>query len=574
MCGIVGYVGHNENVLHVLIDGLKKLEYRGYDSAGLAYVKNKKVIVKKEIGRVSNLEKVIDYSIKTNIGIAHTRWATHGKVTKTNSHPHVQGDIVLVHNGIIENYLELKEDLKLKGYKFISQTDTEVLAAFIDYYMKKNKEDIFKIIKEKIIGSYAIIFINKEEPEKLYVTKKDSPLLIGKEEDGFKIASDIVALNSNKYYLLDNYDYAIITKDNIKFNKEKELLSNDNKISDTSLGNFKHYMLKEIYEEKEVVKNIIDYYLKDKSLFEERVLDLSKYKKIDIVACGSAYHAGMIGKYILEENKDISIDVASEYRYRKALISKDTLLILISQSGETADTLACLNKASDIDTLGIVNVETSRLARETKYQMFLKCGVEVAVATTKAYFSQVLMMKLLKYRLDNKYKEALEYFNKLLTDLPKSLEFNNFEIVDLISKQKRVFFIGRLIDYAISLEASLKLKEISYINAESYPAGELKHGTISLIEKNTVVIAISTDEEMALKTNSNLIEVKARGAITVAIVKKNLKNLINADYYIETPEDIDLLSIISIQLLSYYVADKLKKEIDKPRNLAKSVTVE
>lgn len=574
MCGIVGYVGHNENVLHVLIDGLKKLEYRGYDSAGLAYVKNKKVIVKKEIGRVSNLEKVIDYSIKTNIGIAHTRWATHGKVTKTNSHPHVQGDIVLVHNGIIENYLELKEDLKLKGYKFISQTDTEVLAAFIDYYMKKNKEDIFKIIKEKIIGSYAIIFINKEEPEKLYVTKKDSPLLIGKEEDGFKIASDIVALNSNKYYLLDNYDYAIITKDNIKFNKEKELLSNDNKISDTSLGNFKHYMLKEIYEEKEVVKNIIDYYLKDKSLFEERVLDLSKYKKIDIVACGSAYHAGMIGKYILEENKDISIDVASEYRYRKTLISKDTLLILISQSGETADTLACLNKASDIDTLGIVNVETSRLARETKYQMFLKCGVEVAVATTKAYFSQVLMMKLLKYRLDNKYKEALEYFNKLLTDLPKSLEFNNFEIVNLISKQKRVFFIGRLIDYAISLEASLKLKEISYINAESYPAGELKHGTISLIEKNTVVIAISTDEEMALKTNSNLIEVKARGAITVAIVKKNLKKLINADYYIETPEDIDLLSIISIQLLSYYVADKLKKEIDKPRNLAKSVTVE
>jgi glucosamine--fructose-6-phosphate aminotransferase (isomerizing) len=574
MCGIVGYVGHNENVLHVLIDGLKKLEYRGYDSAGLAYVKNKKVIVKKEIGRVSNLEKVIDYSIKTNIGIAHTRWATHGKVTKTNSHPHVQGDIVLVHNGIIENYLELKEDLKLKGYKFISQTDTEVLAAFIDYYMKKNKEDIFKIIKEKIIGSYAIIFINKEEPEKLYVTKKDSPLLIGKEEDGFKIASDIVALNSNKYYLLDNYDYAIITKDNIKFNKEKELLSNDNKISDTSLGNFKHYMLKEIYEEKEVVKNIIDYYLKDKSLFEKRVLDLSKYKKIDIVACGSAYHAGMIGKYILEENKDIAIDVASEYRYRKTLISKDTLLILISQSGETADTLACLNKASDIDTLGIVNVETSRLARETKYQMFLKCGVEVAVATTKAYFSQVLMMKLLKYRLDNKYKEALEYFNKLLTDLPKSLEFNNFEIVDLISKQKRVFFIGRLIDYAISLEASLKLKEISYINAESYPAGELKHGTISLIEKNTVVIAISTDEEMALKTNSNLIEVKARGAITVAIVKKNLKKLINADYYIETPEDIDLLSIISIQLLSYYVADKLKKEIDKPRNLAKSVTVE
>ena len=562
MCGIVGYVGHNENVLHVLIDGLKKLEYRGYDSAGLAYVKNKKVIVKKEIGRVSNLEKVIDYSIKTNIGIAHTRWATHGKVTKTNSHPHVQGDIVLVHNGIIENYLELKEDLKLKGYKFISQTDTEVLAAFIDYYMKKNKEDIFKIIKEKIIGSYAIIFINKEEPEKLYVTKKDSPLLIGKEEDGFKIASDIVALNSNKYYLLDNYDYAIITKDNIKFNKEKELLSNDNKISDTSLGNFKHYMLKEIYEEKEVVKNIIDYYLKDKSLFEKRVLDLSKYKKIDIVACGSAYHAGMIGKYILEENKDIVIDVASEYRYRKTLISKDTLLILISQSGETAD------------TLGIVNVETSRLARETKYQMFLKCGVEVAVATTKAYFSQVLMMKLLKYRLDNKYKEALEYFNKLLTDLPKSLEFNNFEIVDLISKQKRVFFIGRLIDYAISLEASLKLKEISYINAESYPAGELKHGTISLIEKNTVVIAISTDEEMALKTNSNLIEVKARGAITIAIVKKNLKKLINADYYIETPEDIDLLSIISIQLLSYYVADKLKKEIDKPRNLAKSVTVE
>ena len=574
MCGIVGYVGHNENVLHVLIDGLKKLEYRGYDSAGLAYVKNKKVIVKKEIGRVSNLEKVIDYSIKTNIGIAHTRWATHGKVTKTNSHPHVQGDIVLVHNGIIENYLELKEDLKLKGYKFISQTDTEVLAAFIDYYMKQNKEDIFKIIKEKIIGSYAIIFINKEEPEKLYVTKKDSPLLIGKEEDGFKIASDIVALNSNKYYLLDNYDYAIITKDSIKFNKEKELLSNDNKISDTSLGNFKHYMLKEIYEEKEVVKNIIDYYLKDKSLFEKRVLDLSKYKKIDIVACGSAYHAGMIGKYILEESKDIAIDVASEYRYRKSLISKDTLLILISQSGETADTLACLNKASDIDTLGIVNVETSRLARETKYQMFLKCGVEVAVATTKAYFSQVLMMKLLKYRLDNKYKEALEYFNKLLTDLPKSLEFNNFEIVDLISKQKRVFFIGRLIDYAISLEASLKLKEISYINAESYPAGELKHGTISLIEKNTVVIAISTNEEMALKTNSNLIEVKARGAITIAIVKKNLKNLINADYYIETPEDIDLLSIISIQLLSYYVADKLKKEIDKPRNLAKSVTVE
>ena len=574
MCGIVGYVGHNENVLHVLIDGLKKLEYRGYDSAGLAYVDNKKIIIKKRVGRVSNLEKEIDYNKEANIGIAHTRWATHGKVSKINSHPHKQGNIVLVHNGIIENYLELKEDLVSKGYKFISQTDTEVLAAFIDYYMKKNKEEIFKIIKEKIIGSYAIIFIDKEEPSKLYVTKKDSPLIIGKEENGFKIASDIAALSSNKYYLLDNYDYAVITQDEIKFNKEKELLSFDKMSIDTSLGKFKHYMLKEIYEEKEVVKNIIKYYLKSKSTFEENILDLNKYKKIDIVACGSAYHAGMIGKYILEEDIDINIDVASEYRYRNQKISKDTLMILISQSGETADTLACLSKAKDIDTLGIVNVETSRLARETKYQMFLKCGIEVAVATTKAYFSQVLMMKLLKYRLDNKYEEAVKYFDKLLNNLPSSLKFSNFDEVDLISKQKRVFFIGRLIDYAISLEASLKLKEISYINAESYPAGELKHGTISLIKKNTVVVGIITDKDMALKTNSNLVEVKARDAITVAIVKKDLKNLVTADYYIETKEDIDLLSIISIQLLSYYVADKLNKEIDKPRNLAKSVTVE
>lgn len=574
MCGIVGYVGHNENLLHVLIDGLKKLEYRGYDSAGLAYVENKKIIIKKRVGRVSNLEKEIDYNKKANIGIAHTRWATHGKVSKINSHPHKQGNIVLVHNGIIENYLELKEDLVSKGYKFVSQTDTEVLAAFIDYYMKKNKKEIFKIIKEKIIGSYAIIFIDKEEPSKLYVTKKDSPLIIGKEEHGFKIASDIAALNSNKYYLLDNYDYAVITQDEIKFNKEKELLSFDKMSIDTSLGKFKHYMLKEIYEEEEVVKNIINYYLKSKSTFEENILDLNKYKKIDIVACGSAYHAGMIGKYILEEDIDINIDVASEYRYRNQKISKDTLMILISQSGETADTLACLSKAKDIDTLGIVNVKTSRLARETKYQMFLKCGIEVAVATTKAYFSQVLIMKLLKYRLDNKYEEAVNYFNKLLNNLPSSLKFDNFDIVDLISKQKRVFFIGRLIDYAISLEASLKLKEISYINAESYPAGELKHGTISLIEKNTVVVGIITDKDMALKTNSNLVEVKARDAITVAIVKRDLKNLVTADYYIETKEDIDLLIIIRIQLLSYYVADKLNKEIDKPRNLAKSVTVE
>ena len=574
MCGIVGYVGHKENVLHVLIDGLKKLEYRGYDSSGLAYVKNKKVIVKKEVGRVSNLEKKINTLEKTNIGIAHTRWATHGNVTKTNSHPHKEGDIVLVHNGIIENYLELKTKLIDKGYKFISQTDTEVLAAFIDYYMKKDKENIFKIIKEKIIGSYAIIFIDKKEPNKLYVMKKDSPLIIGKEEDGFKIASDIAALESNKYYLLDNYDYAVITKDDIKFNKEKELLTFDKKNNDSNLGNFKHYMLKEIYEEENVVKNIINYYLKDEETFLKRVINLNNYDKIDIVACGSAYHAGMIGKYILEDKLDVRIDVASEYRYRKHLDFKNSLLILISQSGETADTLACLSNDKNIDSLGIVNVETSRLARETKYQMFLRCGSEVAVATTKAYLSQVLMMKLLRYRLDNDYQKALEYFNKLLINIPKNLKFNYEEIIKLIAKQKKVFFIGRLIDYAISLEASLKLKEISYINAESYPAGELKHGTISLIEKNTVVIGIITDEEMALKTSSNLIEVKARGAITIAVVKKNLKELVKADYYIETPEEVDLLTIIKIQLLSYYVADLLNREIDKPRNLAKSVTVE
>lgn len=574
MCGIVGYVGHNEDVLHVLIDGLKTLEYRGYDSSGLAYIENNKVIVKKEVGRVSNLEKLIDYSIKSNIGIAHTRWATHGKVTKINSHPHISGNIVLVHNGIIENYLELKEDLISKGYKFFSQTDTEVLAAFIDYYIKKDKNNIFNIIKEKIIGSYAMIFINKDEKDKLYVTKKDSPLIIGKEKNGYKIASDIAALSDNKYYLLDNYDSAVITKDDIKFNKEKELLTFDKKNNDISLGNFKHYMLKEIYDQEIVIKNIIEYYLKDKKTFKEKVLDLNKYKKIDIVACGSAYHAGMIGKYILEENKDINIDVASEYRYRNQFISKDTLMILISQSGETADTLACLYRVKDIDTLGIVNVENSRLARETKYQMFLKCGTEVAVATTKAYFSQVLMIKLLKYRLDDNYEEAVEYFNKLCVLLANILNNKYEEVVNLISKQKRIFFIGRLIDYAISLEAALKLKEISYINAETYPAGELKHGTISLIEKNTVVVGIITDKNMALKTNSNLVEVKARGAITVAIVKKDLKDLIAADYYIETSEQIDILAIISIQLIAYYVADKLNREIDKPRNLAKSVTVE
>ena len=307
---------------------------------------------------------------------------------------------------------------------------------------------------------------------------------------------------------------------------------------------------------------------------EEVLINLNNYDKIDIVACGSAYHAGMIGKYILEDKLDVRIDVASEYRYRKHLDFKNSLLILISQSGETADTLACLSNEKNIDSLGIVNVETSRLARETKYQMFLKCGSEVAVATTKAYLSQVLMMKLLRYRLDNDYQKALEYFNKLLINIPKNLKFNYEEIIKLIAKQKKVFFIGRLIDYAISLEASLKLKEISYINAESYPAGELKHGTISLIEKNTVVIGIITDEEMALKTSSNLIEVKARGAITIAVVKKNLKELVKADYYIETPEEVDLLTIIKIQLLSYYVADLLNREIDKPRNLAKSVTVE
>lgn len=587
MCGIVGYKGKNNNAIKVVIEGLENLEYRGYDSAGIAYLKESKINIEKEAGRIKNLKDKLDLEDKSNLAIGHTRWATHGIPTRTNAHPHQVGKFTMVHNGIIENYLTLKEELLKNNYTFKSDTDTEIACAYLDYLYKQEK-DILKSLQkliQVIKGSYAFGIICEDDKDHLYALRSSSPLIIALGQDENYIASDVPAIlkYTNKYLILENYEIAKISNDNVTiYNKD---LQEVNKIINTYegtyessiKGDYEHFMLKEINEEPDTFEKTINSCIENN--FKD--IDLKKYTNIHIVACGSAYHAGLVGKYLIEKFANIKVytQVASEYRYEKTFYDKNTLVILISQSGETADTLAALRKAKDnnIDTLSIVNVFASSIARESKYVIYTKAGCEIAVATTKAYLAQLTVLIALTLKLSNKQisKEEITKIKEQITNLIKKDDYKT--IANKIYEAKNIFFIGRGIDYALCMEGSLKLKEISYISSVAYQAGELKHGTISLIEENTPVIAILTEEELIKKTISNIKEVKARGANTIIITNKNIQG----DFYdekITIPKTDELfqqlLTIIPLQLIAYEVAKLNNCDIDKPRNLAKSVTVE
>ena len=591
MCGIVGYVG-KKHPREILIEGLKKLEYRGYDSSGIAIKNNDNIQIIKSTGKIKELEDKINSTelISSNLGIAHTRWATHGEANEINAHPHKVGKVTLVHNGIIENSTDLKNKLVNDGIVFRSETDTEVACAVINnYYNGNGIETITKAIRE-LKGSYAfgILF---EDSNKLYAVRKDSPLIIGIGTDENFIASDIAAIieYTNKYILLEDDEVVELSEEGVKVYKngeliEKKIETSTVSIEDADKGNYKHFMLKEIMEEPIVLQRTFNRYINDMN----NIFDVSSYEEIHIVACGSALYAGMIGKSLLEEKANIKCDVecASEYRYKKVIYDRKTLVILVSQSGETADTIAAMRKAHNegIDTLAIVNVKTSTIAREAKNKLFIEAGPEIAVATTKAYLLQVAVFSLIALKaaktknLEDNYKEILEETKNLPSKLKNIL--NDKEIFHNIGEEikdaKDAFFIGRGIDYAMCEEGSLKLKEVSYTHSDAYQAGELKHGTISLIEDNTPVFAIITKENIKDKTESNVIEVESRLAKIYTITNDpSIKNH-HFKYVVEKVSDYfqPILIVPVLQLIGYYTADVRGLDIDKPRNLAKSVTVE
>lgn len=591
MCGIIGYIG-KKNPIEFLIDGLKKLEYRGYDSSGIAIKDENSVQLIKSTGRIKNLENKINNTkvLDGNIGIAHTRWATHGMPTVANAHPHKVSKVTLVHNGIIENAEELKAKLMEEGQIFKSDTDTEVACAVINKYYTGNPISAITKATNILRGSYAfgIIF---DDQDKLYAVRKDSPLIVGIGNYENYIASDIAAIinYTNKYMLLNDNEVIELSNDNVKIykdNKEikKEVSTANISAEEADKGDYKHFMLKEIMEEPLVLARTLNKYINDMS----KIYDISGYKEIHIVACGSAMYAGLIGKNLIEEKANIKcfVECASEYRYEKVIYDRKTLVILVSQSGETADTIAAMRKAkeNDIDTLAIVNVKTSTIAREADNVIFIEAGPEIAVATTKAYLLQVAILSLIALRaaykkgLEQKYTEILTEAKELPVKLQKVLNDHDkfLKIAQDIYKNHDVFYIGRGVDYAMCLEGSLKLKEVSYTHSDAYQAGELKHGTISLIEKDTPVFAIISDDKIKNKTESNVIEVASRGAKVFTITNDiNIKNhyfkyvVPKIDYYFQP-----ILIVPPLQLVGYYVGDLKGLDIDKPRNLAKSVTVE
>ena len=609
MCGIVGYNGKNK-AIDILLDGLSKLEYRGYDSAGVA-IREKDIKIFKSKGKLVNLkEKLSNKRLNGTCGIGHTRWATHGEPSENNAHPHISndGNVTLVHNGIIENYLELTQKLKKHGYKFYSETDTEVLANLIDYYYKKYKIGPIDAINRTMVrvrGSYAIAVMFEEYPDEIWVARKDSPMIIGQNEDGTYLASDVPAMlkYTRQVYYIDNMEAACLKKNQIIFfdlngdviTKEMKTIEWD--ITAAEKEGYEHFMIKEIHEQPEVIKKTIGSYINNKTIsFEESGLTkeiLSNIKQIYIVACGSAYHVGVCAQYVIEELSKVQtrVDIASEFRYRKPLLDKDELVIIISQSGETADSLAALREAKSrgVKTLAIVNVVGSSIAREADYVLYTLAGPEIAVATTKAFSTQLIVTYLFAIELalskgqitKTKYNELLKEIEKLPTSVQSILD-NDLKNIQMISSEfsykQDAFYIGRGLDYAISLEGSLKLKEISYIHSEAYAAGELKHGTISLIEDNTLVIGVVTQEDVYEKTLSNLTEVKSRGGYILSISPDNIDVKKVSNYSIKIPQTLKYfypsLSVIVLQLLGYYIAVSKGIDVDKPRNLAKSVTVE
>lgn len=583
MCGIVGYIGFREPK-DVLVEGLKTLEYRGYDSAGIALKNDTSVQAIKEVGRISSLEEKINKEklIDSHIGIAHTRWATHGGVTEVNAHPHTIGRVTLVHNGIIENAMELKKKLSGEGVLFKTETDTEVLTALIDYYYDNDPIMAIERAINDVRGSYALAIIFKDQ-DKLFAVRKDLPLIVGYGDKEYFVASDISAIinYTNRYSLLDENEIVTLDFNGISVVKDdkeikKEVLVTELTAESKEKCGYEHYMLKEIMEEPVVLEKTLKPFIEN----FDSVFDISDYEEIHIVACGSAMYAGMIGKSLLEENSNIRVlcEVASEYRYKKILYDRKTLVIVISQSGETADTIAAMRKAKKNGalTLAIVNVKGSTIARESDRQIFIEAGPEIAVATTKAYILQVAVMALLACRVAGK-KDIVDELKRLPRLLKEVVDKRDtyLEIAKKISDREDIFFIGRKIDYAISLEGSLKLKEVSYIHSEAYQAGELKHGTISLIDKGTPVFAIVTEDDIREKTISNICEVKARGAMIIVVSNEDG---FECDYLIKVPRVSEFLQPILVvpclQLIAYEVAKIRGCDIDKPKNLAKSVTVE
>ena len=609
MCGIVGYNG-NKKAVDILLDGLSKLEYRGYDSAGIA-IRDKDIEVYKAKGKLVNLkEKIKDKELNGTCGIGHTRWATHGEPSENNAHPHVSndGNVTLVHNGIIENYQELIQKLERHNYKLYSETDTEVLTNIIDYYYKKYKMGPIDAINRTMVrvrGSYAIAVMFKDYPDDIWVARKDSPMIIGKNEDGVYLASDVPAIlkyTKNVYYI-DNMEAACLKKDKVIFydlngdEVKKELTTIKWDVRAAEKEGYEHFMIKEINEQPDVIKKTINSYVVDNMIDLTKTgltkEEIKKIKQIYIVACGSAYHVGVCAQYIIEDLTKIPVrvDIASEFRYRKPLLDKNGLVIIISQSGETADSLAALREAKrqGVKTLGIINVVGSSIAREADYCLYTLAGPEIAVATTKAFSTQLIASYLLaieiahvKRKINKKYYlELIKEMEKLPDKAQEILDNTTLDVQKISSKFSHIrdaFYLGRNLDYAISLEGSLKLKEVSYIHCEAYAAGELKHGTISLIEDGTLVIGVVTQDNIYEKTISNLVEVKSRGAYTLVIAPNILDVSKVADFTINIPETnkyfYPSLTVIPLQLISYYITVSKGLDVDKPRNLAKSVTVE
>ena len=608
MCGIVGYIGESQ-AAPILLEGLSKLEYRGYDSAGMAVFDGSRIQIKKAVGRLKVLSELThDGALMDGcVGIGHTRWATHGEPSELNAHPHYNKDetIAVVHNGIIENYLKLRSMLKEKGYEFRSETDTEVIAHLLDYYYKGNPLEAVIKVMNRVEGSYALGIIFAEFPDKVYAVRKDSPLIVGKGKDGNLIASDVPAVlkYTREVYFIQNEEIACLTKDDIRFfNVDGDVITKESKtiewdVNAAEKGGYEHFMLKEMYEQPKTVRDTLSPRVKGKEVVIEELgmtdEEIRQISRIHIVACGSAYHTGVTAKYVFEGMARIPVDVdlASEFRYRNPILNEDELVIIISQSGETADSLAALREAKSlgIKTLGIVNVVGSSIAREADKVMYTWAGPEIAVATTKAYSAQLVALYLLAIKFAGVRgkitEEETENYLADLKKLPDQIELllSNKEKIQKFANRyiaaKDVFFIGRGIDYAISLEGSLKLKEISYIHSEAYAAGELKHGTISLIEDGTLVVAVATQEELYKKTISNMVEVKTRGAFVMGVTNEGNTDIEKAaDYVIYVPQTnkyfTNSLAIIPLQLFGYYVSVGKGCDVDKPRNLAKSVTVE
>ena len=612
MCGIVGYVGEGQ-AAPILLSGLEKLEYRGYDSAGIA-VRNESdgnIEVVKAKGRLRILAEKTDggMAVPGTCGIGHTRWATHGEPSENNAHPHCSEDrsVVLVHNGIIENYQELKDKLLKSGYTFYSQTDTEIAVKLVDYYYKKTGTPLEALTRAmlRIRGSYAFGVMFHDCPGRIFAARKDSPLIIGMSAHGALIASDVPAIldKTRDVYYIGNMEIAELSKDEVHFyNIDREEIHKDMveikwDAESAEKGGYEHFMLKEIHEQPKAVQDTLGAYVKDGHIdFSEVGLTEEFLKSLDrvyIVACGSAYHVGMSGKYVMEDLADtpVEVDLASEFRYRNPKLMKNSMVIVVSQSGETADSLAALRLAKEkgVPVLGVVNVVGSSIARESDYILYTYAGPEISVATTKAYSTQLIAMYLIAIETafvkglisEERYAELIEELGRLPEKIQKTLD-DKERIQWFASKYanaRDIFFIGRGLDYAISMEGSLKMKEISYIHSEAYAAGELKHGTISLVEDGTLVVGVMTQKALFEKTLSNMVEVKSRGAYLMGLTLYGNYNIEdNADFSVYVPKTEQYfttsLAIVPLQLMGYYVSVAKGLDVDKPRNLAKSVTVE